>query len=265
MASAPPTFTGPQYYDECLGRVYFDHYAADLAQRLPEDLPGDVLEIACGTGIVTKRLRERLGPTVKLVATDLSKPMLDYARAQFGGRTDVEWREADALKLPFENNSFGAVICGFGIMFVPDRRAALREARRVLTEGGTLLFNVWDAIEENPHALANAQVIEAMFPDDPEMRFRMPYDMRDPGYLRQLLADSGFRDTRIETKRVPIESDPRSLATGMIRGTPRSALIERRGVSLDVVIEKITDVLTKTGGNPYIGHTQAVIVEARAI
>jgi SAM-dependent methyltransferase len=265
MISASASFTGPQYYDR-LGPLWFDAFAAELAQRLPEQPPGKVLEIACGTGLVTSRIRERLSPSLGLVATDLSKAMLDYARAKLDGRQGIEWREADALKLPFEDGEFGAVVCGFGIMFVPDRQAALREARRVLAQGGILLFTVWDRIEENPHALANAAALEAMFPGDPEMRFRMPYEMHDPSLLRQLLAGARFRETRIETKRVPIERvDPRSLATGQIRGTPRSVLIEKRGVSIDLAIDKVTEALTKAGGNPYTGYGQAIIVQAQAI
>jgi hypothetical protein len=151
-------------------------------------------------------------------------------------------------------------------MFTPDRQAALREARRVLTQGGILLFNVWDDIEENPHSLANAGVIEAMFPGDPEVKFRLPYDMGDPALLRRLLAGARFGATRNETKRIPIAgADARSIAIGQIRGTPRGALIEKRGVSLDLVIEKVTDVLTRTGGDPYEGYAQAVIVQALAI
>ncbi len=266
MVSASASFTGPQYYEDCLGPIWFDPFAADLVQRLPEHPPGDVLEIACGTGLVTRRLRARVNPSLRVVATDLSKAMLDFARAKLDDRHDIEWREADALKLPFEDNKFGAVVCGFGIMFVPDRQAALKEARRVLAEGGILLFNVWDRVEENPHALANSEVVEAMFPGDPEMRFRIPYDMHDPGLLRRLLAGARFRETRIETKRIPIEgADPRTIATGQIRGTPRSALIEKRGVALDLVIGKVTDALARTGGDPYRGHAQAVIVQALAI
>lgn len=266
MVSASASFTGPQYYDDCMGPVLLDPFAADLAQRLPERPPGDVLEIACGTGLVTRKLRERLSPSLQLVATDLSKTMLDYARAKLDVRKDIEWREADAMKLPFEDHKFGAVVCGFGIIFVPDRQAALREARRVLVEGGILLFTVWDSIEENPHALANARVLEAMFPSDPEMQFRMPYEMNDPGLLRRLLAGARFRETHIETKRIRIAgADPRRIATGQIRGTPRSALIGTRGVSLDLVIEKVADALTRTGGDPYSGHAQAVVVQALAI
>ena len=218
MVSASANFSGPQYYNDCLGPVWFDSFAADLVRRVPEHPAGDVLEIACGTGIVTRRLRDHVTPSVRLVATDLSKAMLDYARANLEARGNIEWHEADGLKLPFEDGEFGVVVCGFGIMFMPNRQAALREARRVLTQAGLLLFNVWDRIEENPHALANANVLEAMFPDDSEMKFRMPYDMGDPGLLRKLLAGAGFRPMRIEAKRIAIgggstqhcyRSDPR--------------------------------------------------------
>ena len=266
MVSALATFTGPQYYNDCLGPLWFDSFAIDLVRRLPGDPAGDVLEIACGTGLVTRRLRERLNGSVRLVATDLSKAMLDYARAQLEARQGIEWHEADALKLPFHDNEFVAVVCGFGIMFMPDRPAALREARRVMARGGMLLFNVWDRVEENPHALANAEALEAMFPDDPEMKFRTPYDMGDPSLLRQLLAGARFRATCIETKRIPvIGADPRSIATGQIRGTPRATLIEQRRVSLEVAIDKVADALTITGGDPYSGQAQAVVVEALAI
>ena len=201
-----------------------------------------------------------------MVASDLSKLMLEHAREKLGVRKGIEWREADALKLPFADGIFGAVVCGFGIMFMPDRAAALKEARRVLVKGGVLLFNVWDRFETNPASVANAQVLESLFPGDAEMHFRAPWDMHDPEFLRGLLAAGGFQEVRIESKRVPIEgADPRAIATGQIRGTPRSALITNRGVSLDGVIDKVAAALEKSGGNPYHGFSQAVVIEARAI
>ena len=265
--SSAASFTGPKYYDDCLGPLWFDRFAADLAQHLPEHPAGDMLEIACGTGLVTRRLRERLDSSVRLVATDLSKTMLDYARTQLEAHQGIEWLGADAQMLPFGDNEFGGVVCGFGLMFMPDRLAALKEARRVLTEGGILLFDVWDRIEANPHALANAVVLEALFPGDPEMAFRSPYDMGDPVLLRRLLADGGFRAVRIETKRIAVDgADPRRIATGLIRGTPRATLIEQRGVyTLEAVIDKVTEALGIAGGDPYRGQAQAVIVEALAI
>lgn len=269
MVDVKASFTGsiPEYYDNCLGPAWFDAFAADLAQRLPARPQGDVLEIACGTGLVTRRLRERLDPVVRLTATDLSGAMLDYARNKLRAREGIEWREADACKLPFADGQFGAVVCAFGVMFVPDKKAAFSEARRVLKSDGILLFNVWDRIEENPHAAVNAGVIEGLFPGDEEMRFRIPYEMCDPALLRQFLSDANFREVRIETKRIQIDGvSARTVATGAIRGTPRSLLIEKRGVPLDEVIDKATVALAKVGGaDPYRAPAQAVVVEARAV
>jgi SAM-dependent methyltransferase/GNAT superfamily N-acetyltransferase len=265
VVSVSAGFTGPEYYDACVGPLWFDPFAADLVRRLPKRPPGDVLEIACGTGLVTRRLRRHLEADVRLVATDLSRGMLDYARGKLGADTMIDWCEADAVKLPFGDGVFGVVVCGFGIMFVPDPRGMLDEARRVMMDGGVLVFNVWDRIEENPHAATNAEVLEGLFPGEADMKFRTPYAMHDVGLLRRLLAGARFRETHIETKRIAIEgADPRVMATGQIRGTPRSALIEKRGLSIDPVIEKVAAALSAAGGAPYTGYAQAIIVQAVA-
>ena len=266
MTDLRASFTGsiPEYYDNCLGPAWFDSFAQDLAQRLPKKPPGDVLELACGTGMLTRSVRSRLDPGCRLVATDISKAMLDYARAKLPG-ANVDWREADAAKLPFADGEFGAVVCGFGVMFVPDRSGVFREARRVLKTGGILLFNVWDRIEENAAARMNAEVIEELFPGDEEVRFRTPYEMHDAGLLGSLLAGSGFRQMRLERKRIEIDGiSARNIALGQIRGTPRSLLLQKRGADLDEIVATVTAALARIGGDPYRGHAQAVVVEAVA-
>jgi SAM-dependent methyltransferase len=269
MVDVKANFSGsiPEYYDTCLGPAWCDAFAANLVQRMPARPPGDVLEIACGTGLATRHLRERLDPSARLVATDLSKAMLDYARAKLGERAHIEWREADAAKLAFRNGGFGALVCAFGVMFVPDKPAAFREAHRVLAKGGILLFNVWDRIEENPHGMAGAEVIEDLFPGDEEMRFRVPFEMYDTALLQQLLAETGFGEVRIEKVRHHVDGvSARTVAVGQVRGTPRSLLIEKRGVPLDTVVEKLAAALTKIGGaDPYRAPAQAIVVEARAL
>ncbi len=266
MADLKASFSGsiPDFYDSCLGPAWFEAFAADLAQRLPTKPPGDVLEIACGTGLVSRHLRERLDTSIRLVATDFSKPMLDYARGKIGDR-GIEWRVADAMALPYGDGEFGAVVCSFGFMFAPDKRVAFREAYRVLKDGGILFFNVWDRIEENSHVVIVGQVIEELFPGDKEMNFGTPYEMHDPTLLRQLLAEAGFRNVRIETRRIPVDRvSARTMATGIIRGTPRSLLFEKRGVSLDDVINKVSAALAKAhGADPYRGTAQALVLEAQ--
>jgi ubiquinone/menaquinone biosynthesis C-methylase UbiE len=127
-------FTGtiPAFYDAHLGPVIFEPFARDLARRVPDRDGVCVLETACGTGIVTRRVLERLPASAKFVATDLNQGMLDHARGAVGPDPRIEWRTADAQQLPFGDASFDAVVMQFGMMFVPDQPLALREARRVL-------------------------------------------------------------------------------------------------------------------------------------
>jgi ubiquinone/menaquinone biosynthesis C-methylase UbiE len=268
MVEVATDFSGsiPQYYDSIMGPAQFEPFGADLVRRLPARPPGDVLEIACGTGRVTRQLRERLDPGIRLVASDLSEAMLDYARGKVTGR--IEWRTADATLLPFDAAEFAAVVCAFGVMFVPDKAAAFREARRVLREGGSLLFNVWDGLENNAHGRAAASVIEALFPDDPAMRFgSMPYMFNDPARIGQLLDATGFRLMRAEPVRLACSSpSAREFATGQLRGTPRGQLLRQRGASLDEVIDKVAAKLANEGGSAPFNYTaQALVIEARAI
>lgn len=259
--------TMPEFYDKCMGPAWFEPFGADLVARMPANLPGDVLEIASGTGIVTKQLRDRLDPARRVVASDISKPMLEYAHNKLVEYTGIEWREADATSLPFSDGEFDAVVCAFGAMFVPDRRAFFREARRVLKKNGVLLFSVWDRVEENPHAIAFSEVIEGFFPGDPEMRFQFPYEMHDRMLLRQLLDEAGFQEQRIERKQIQVDGvSAYELAVGLIRGSPRSSFFEKKGVSLDAVIEKLAAALANVGGaDPYRAPASAVVVEACAI
>ena len=267
MAQFGADFGGsmPEHYDRILGPAQFDAFARDLALRLPARPPGDVLEIACGTGLVTRRLRERLNAGVRLVASDLSEAMLAYARDKVRG--DIEWRTADAANLPFPDASFGAVVCAFGIMFVPDKSRAFLEMRRVLREGGAVLFNVWDSLERNPHAKASCEAMESLFPGDKEMQFaRAPYSFHDRGLIGRLLEEAGFRTPRVDSVSVRIRSpSAREYASGSIKGTPRSLLVQQRGADLEQVIDRIGAALARVGGEkPFEVTGNAVVFQATA-
>jgi ubiquinone/menaquinone biosynthesis C-methylase UbiE len=270
MAHEAQKFAGLdlEYYDSILGPAQIDAIAADLARRVPAKPGGDVLELACGTGIVTRKLRERLDPAARLVATDLSPAMVDYARNKLSAQKGIEWREADASSLPFDDASFGAVVCSLGVMFVPDKKKAFAEARRVLREGGSFCFNTWDSLQENPHARTAAQVMDELFPGDPEMQFaKMPFSFHDQAVIRELLAGHALRELRMDKTPITIHCESaQRYATGMVRGTPRALLIRERGKSLDEVIDKLAAALACIGGSaPFSLQGQVIAVEARAV
>lgn len=151
------------FYQRYLVPLIFEPYAIDLAQRVARFAPLRVLEIAAGTGVVTRRLAEVLPPDCAIIATDLNQPMLDFAASQPIAR-EVQWRQADAMDLPFDNGSFDLVICQFAAMFFPDRAHAYAEARRVLRDSGTFIFSVWDRIEENEFAHVITETLARFFP-----------------------------------------------------------------------------------------------------
>ena len=224
MTDKSASFTGsiPEHYDTYCGPAIVERWAEDFARRLPAQIDGDVLETACGTGVLTRRLRDRLAPGVRLVATDLNGPMLEYARRRLGEPKGVEWQTADAVALPFDDESFGAVVCQLGIMFVPDKAAAMREARRVLAPGGLFAFLVWDRLDANPHAQASGDAIAALLPNDPIASFiKVPYGFNDESLIRRLLADSGFTDIRIDAGRDRDRQSHRTVARD--RNRPRHA------------------------------------------
>jgi SAM-dependent methyltransferase len=262
-SSLHTTFSGaiPENYDRYLGPLQFGPFGRELAALLPPDPGGDVLEIACGTGLVTRETRRALVASRRLVATDFNKPMLDYARGKVS-LPGIDWREADGTNLPFRDGEFAAVVSGFGLMFMPDKARAASEARRVLHPGGLYLFSTWDRIEENTCSRVYAETIEALFPGDEDLRFRLPWSLHDEGELRKLLADSGFARVTIERRRLPVEPfNPRDIATGQVRGTPRGLLLEKRGISMDATIDRVAVALEKVRGNAY---GQALLIQARA-
>jgi len=256
----------PENYDRYLGPAHFEPFADDLAGRVASAQPrGAVLETACGTGIVTKRLRERLPSSVRLVATDLSQPMLDYARAKLA-EASVEWQQADAMALPFEASSFGAVACGFGVMFVPDKSIAFCETRRVLIPGGTFAFNVWDGFEGNACSRIVFETICTFFGRKEPEFLKVPFGFNDRSLIRRLLANERFDGIEIDPVTIKsISPTARDFAVGVVRGTPTGHEIQQRGIPFDEVVEAITLALTRVfGTNPFCADRRALVVTARA-
>jgi len=157
----------PENYDRYLGPIFFQQYADDLVARVLVTSGMRVLETACGTGILTERLVRHLAGQGTVVATDLSEPMIAHGRRRLPGSPGLEWRQADATKLPVKDASFDVVACQFGLMFFQDKAGGVREAFRVLKPGGLYILNVWDALEHNPVARIAHETMASFFLSDP--------------------------------------------------------------------------------------------------
>ncbi|WP_371933007.1 class I SAM-dependent methyltransferase [Bradyrhizobium sp. CCGUVB23] len=226
---------------------------------------GRLLEIAAGTGVVTRALARTLPLSVEIVATDLNQPMLDLAASRLTGRP-VEWRQADANSLPFDADVFDAVLCQFGVMFFPDKARAFREAFRVLKPGGRLLFNVWTDIMENEFTHVVTEAVAGFFPDDPPRFFaQVPHGYHDSSEIREALNAAGFE--RIDMERVKRHSraeSARAAAIGLCQGTPlRNQIEERDPGRLDEATEAAAAALSKRFDDSRIeGQMCALVVEA---
>ncbi len=253
-----------RFYETYLVPLIFEPYADDLANRIASRLQTRVLEIAAGTGVVTRSLASSLPESVSIVATDLNQPMLDYA-ADLGTNRPVEWRQADAMQLPFQDGTFDTVVCQFGAMFFPDRPRAFEEARRVLKPGGVFIFNVWDRIEENEFADTITTALESMFPEDPP-RFlaRTPHGYYDGPTIKRDLANAGFVaapqiDVLAARSRARSFRDP---AIAYCQGTPLRNEIEARDASrLGEATEVAAEAIARRFGRGEVdGKIQAHIV-----
>ena len=257
----------PATYDRYLGPLLFQPYAEDLAARLQVEENASVLELACGTGILTRVLRTRLPATVELIATDLNEPMFRHAADKFGEKEAVQWLQADACSLPFGDRMFDAVVCQFGIMFVPDKALAAREARRVLKPGGLFLFNVWDALEHNEVGRIAHETITSYFDKDPPTFYQVPFGYHDQDEIRRILESAGFRDVRIEVvAKVAQASLAQDVATGLVQGNPTAVAIAERDPSLlPVITDAVAGALTRRFGNADIrAPMRAIIIQAQS-
>ncbi len=212
----------PELYDRFLVPLIFESYATDLVARLNEIGPDTVLEVAAGTGVVTRAMAEGVPESVSIVGTDLNQPMLDYAES-VGTARPVIWQQADVTDLPFPDESFDVVVCQFSVMFFPDRRRAFSEICRVLKPGGSFLFNVWDRIEDNEFAAVVTDALAGLFPEDPPMFLaRTPHGYYDEAVVQADVAAGGFaspaRFEALEARsRAESADDP---AIAYVQGTP---------------------------------------------
>ena len=252
----------PAVYDRALGPALFSPFAAYLAEAVVGLAPHRVLELAAGTGVATAELVAAL-PGAEIVATDLNPAMVAFGAARVPGAV---WRVADAVHLDDEPaGSYDLVVCQFGVMFFPDKRAAFAEAARVLRPGGTLLVAVWDVVEASPFPAALVAAIAAALPaDPPSFVARVPHGYPHPEQIEADLRAGGLEPVSVE--RVVLRGTSPSaaaLAEGFCRGTPlRFALLERGDLD-ELTAAVAAEMTARLGEGPVEGDLAAIVGTAR--
>jgi SAM-dependent methyltransferase len=268
MAQSHTQFVGsiPELYEEHLGPLLFHFYAQDLAGRLDDDAVGRVLEIACGTGIATEYLRHALPHPCQIVATDLNDPMLEFARSRRANLGNVQFDRADAGSLPFEDGSFDAVVCQFGVMFFPEKPRAMREAYRVLRSGGQLIFNVWESLSQNPAPRIAHETIAQFFDGEAPTFLLTPFGYHDVDAIVALVEGAGFETVGVDRVSTLVERpSAHSIAIGLVKGNPGIAEIrERADATPDTIVHAVARKLREElGDDPIRCPLAAIVFSAR--
>lgn len=267
MSSTDKLFTGsiPELYERLFVPLIFEPYAHDLAERVGRLAPQSVLEVAAGTGVLTRALAAKLPAGTRIVATDLNQPMLDEARRRTPNDARITWQQADAQALPFGDRQFDVVVCQFGAMFFPDKVAAYRQFKRALRPDGRLLFNVWDSLEKNELADEVTRALAKLIPADPP-RFmrRTPHGYYDPELIRAELHAAGFSNVSIEHRDdISTATSPDDAAMAYCQGTPLRAEIEERGKSLDEATQYAANAIAaRFGPGRVTSHIRALVIQA---
>ena len=254
-----------QGYDRDMGPVFFAGYASETAQRVSALAPSRVLEVACGTGIVTRAMRDAMPGSTHLTATDLNPDMMAVAQAKFGANEQVEFCPADGTALPFPDASFDTVVCQFGMMFYPDKNKGFHEAYRVLAPGGRYHFSVWDAHRYNAAGRIATAVIGSFFPKDPPRFYEIPFHYHQIDAIKEALHTAGFEGMVATVLRQERHmADFTAFARGLVFGSPVVAQIEQRGgVEPEKIQEAVATALRQEfGTEPTKMPVQAIMFEA---
>jgi SAM-dependent methyltransferase len=233
--------TPAEIYEQHMVPAIFARWAPDLVEAAGVRTGERALDVACGTGAVTRLLAERVGPAGKVVGLDINPGMLAVARLAAPSGS-IEWLEGSVAKMPLPDASFDAVICQQGLQFVPEKAAALSEMHRVLKRGGRLALSCWRSIEHTPGYLALQQALARRI--GPEKAALPPFSFGDGGSIRGLALAAGFREVKLraEAKMIRFQS-AEHLVRAVVGGAPTmmGALTGQGEGVLDAIIVEMTE------------------------
>jgi SAM-dependent methyltransferase len=246
MPSHPPIVGTPaEIYEQHMVPAIFARWAPDLVEAAGVQPEGRALDVACGTGVVTRLLAIRVGPAGAVVGLDINPGMLAVARG-VAALPNIEWLEGSAVSMPLPDATFDSVLCEQGLQFFPDKPAALAEMRRVLKSGGRLALSCWCAIETMPAYLALEQALARRI--GPEQAALPPFSLGDADTLRSLVTCTGFRDVRllIDAKMIRFHSAAHMVRV-LVGGAPTmlGALTAQGEGVLDAIVAEV-EAATRT-------------------
>jgi ubiquinone/menaquinone biosynthesis C-methylase UbiE len=252
------------HYDQFFGPLFFEPYAIEVAKRIDPTPVSIALEIAAGTGRVTRHIRERIPASAKLIASDISEDMLGEAKKKLS-HLDIEWQNIDAQQLPFSDNSIDLVVCCFGYMFVPDKPKAFAEVHRVLRSGGMFLFTTWDRLEQNAASYISRSIAKEYLEEPLPESYNLATSMSDEAVIRPLLQDAGFSKISIEkVEKLSVSPTAKEATYGLVTGGLFYKEIKKRNPAwideIKVKVEK--ELAEKFGAAPMIAPISAVISQA---
>ncbi|WP_375174113.1 class I SAM-dependent methyltransferase [Pseudooceanicola sp.] len=246
-------------YQSVLVPVIFEPWAEALIAQAPPRVGDRLLDLACGTGAVARQLARGNYRPARLAALDHSEAMLSVARHASADTTPgIEWVKADAGQLPFEDDSFDRIYCQQALQYFPDRVAALKEVRRVLAPGGTVLVCVQREIEANPMLNAQAKALDTLGGPEAGDAVRETCSMHDAGELYGCFRAAGFREIEIEPFTLFLRHpDARVFAAQAIgtEGIMSGLQIDRIDRAVDVFVETLDECFDGAGmAFPHASH-----------
>jgi len=264
--SQPFDFSGPipKHYDQFSGPMFFEPYASEVASRIDPSSVAIALELASGTGRVTRHLRNTIHPTAKLIASDISPDMLAVAKEKLKGQ-DIEWQIIDAQQLPFPDNSIDLIVCCFGYMFVPDKIKAFTEAFRRLRPGGMLIFTTWDKLETIGASQVYRRIAKKYLVDPLPESYELPFSMHDEGDISRLLQKARFSKIFIEkVAKLSVSQTAKDAAEGLAQGGAiYNEIMKRNPAWIDEIkVSAEEELAKKFGAAPMVAPMSALISQA---